>query len=753
MVESKEVFEEVYLVYDKNEDVIDEFYTFDDALKMAKSDDNAVSINKVLFREDEDGESYVDDVEEVFRKGTDESLDTIKEDFVSVSDLIKNKAASLADYLNIDKKSLKYMQYGEMDNFIAPDGDEYLVCTDEEADKLAKEQIIELLDELGIESLSKEFASDILNDSDYIDVDWFEDALKEDMESYVSDIEYETYDTKYANRLIDELVENDIVSEEDITDDGELFDDMDIDELKEEYVDYLVDNAGDPVEYFRDNFGDEWFSNTVKQNGLLNYDAVAEEVINLDGRGPSLATYDGKEVELDDDFFAYKQDENADDTNADSIFEESIDEPLNEDKNTDYNDLFVDFLDLIEFDLVKVDDEFKADLKKELGDEYDEDYIGKYALHDRQGANLGDIESITFDSASDILDNLEMYVEDYIIDALKDIAEGTQFEDLLYDGSWEDFVDWYNEHKDEEDVKEVFGDSEYDIKTLDMLVHHLNDVDLDKVYNKYFAESLKEDVEDDWQVGNTFSDFGRDYKIIKTLDSKDVDGYELSVVEAIPENPDEDDDPNEHTYAVLLDGDIEWGTCSTYEEAKEWYDDIEDGYYEDGYYDDDDEDDDEFDFMDDDDMDESIADSNKKSVKIKENNGVPKKHLTVWQMEILPDKKYDIILDHTIDDYKRIYTKDSLLKNEYALKKIMDAYDLSREDLIKFINYKYDGIVDESMIYRHKKSNISEDTVKLKNGKWANVGDDGKVDSGEFTTKKKADAQRKAMFANKGAKR
>ena len=43
---------------------------------------------------------------------------------------------------------------------------------------------------------------------------------------------------------------------------------------------------------------------------------------------------------------------------------------------------------------------------------------------------------------------------------------------------------------------------------------------------------------------------------------------------------------------------------------------------------------------------------------------------------------------------------------------------------------------------------IKEDTIKTKDGKWANVGKDGKVDSGKFKTKKEADAQRKAMFAN-----
>ena len=42
---------------------------------------------------------------------------------------------------------------------------------------------------------------------------------------------------------------------------------------------------------------------------------------------------------------------------------------------------------------------------------------------------------------------------------------------------------------------------------------------------------------------------------------------------------------------------------------------------------------------------------------------------------------------------------------------------------------------------------LNEDTVK-RDGKWANVGKDGKANSGKFKTKKEADAQRKAMFAN-----
>ena len=40
---------------------------------------------------------------------------------------------------------------------------------------------------------------------------------------------------------------------------------------------------------------------------------------------------------------------------------------------------------------------------------------------------------------------------------------------------------------------------------------------------------------------------------------------------------------------------------------------------------------------------------------------------------------------------------------------------------------------------------LKEDTIK-QNGKWVNKGDEGT--HGKFKTKKEADAQRKAMFAN-----
>ena len=83
-------------------------------------------------------------------------------------------------------------------------------------------------------------------------------------------------------------------------------------------------------------------------------------------------------------------------------------------------------------------------------------------------------------------------------------------------------------------------------------------------------------------------------------------------------------------------------------------------------------------------------------------------------------------------------TWDEADEEEY----IDSAYHDYSEDELRamgaFDNLHDDDGFDES---------LNEDTVK-RNDKWVNIGKDGKADSGKFTTKKEADAQRKAMFAN-----
>ena len=139
----------------------------------------------------------------------------------------------------------------------------------------------------------------------------------------------------------------------------------------------------------------------------------------------------------------------------------------------------------------------------------------------------------------------------------------------------------------------------------EMLDRRLSDKKFDELFEYYselqdlgpsgFYEEYKDvlDFDPDFisEYGDTdgegtFFDSGREFKIVETHDTKDVDGYELSIVHV------EDVDDGTDWFYVLLDGDVEWGPEDTYEGAKGWYDTVNDGYYVDdepawGSYDDD----------------------------------------------------------------------------------------------------------------------------------------------------------------------
>lgn len=95
---------------------------------------------------------------------------------------------------------------------------------------------------------------------------------------------------------------------------------------------------------------------------------------------------------------------------------------------------------------------------------------------------------------------------------------------------------------------------------------------------------------------------------------------------------------------------------------------------------------------------------------------------------------------------------------EKAEEKFRDKIDVEVEDSIEDIEDGEKEIEDidaveesldnEKVNKTLKDARKLEDVKKLPNGKWANVGKDGKADSGTFKTKKEAEAQMKAMYAN-----
>ena len=218
---------------------------------------------------------------------------------------MENKRVELlADYLSIEPEDVDVFD-DERHEFETPLGD-YLVLTEDEAYDLEKQYIFDLIDDIGYDGFN-------VNLNDFVtNQDWFEDWFRDFEESYVNDIEYEDDDV-FENRLIQECYDADLLSEEDFEEkeDGnpdfkQLKDSIDIDALKEDYVEYILNDIGDFIEEFKWQYGEDYFNQVIKDNNLVDDDALAEYCISMDGVGHNIATYDGREIDLGDGYYAYR---------------------------------------------------------------------------------------------------------------------------------------------------------------------------------------------------------------------------------------------------------------------------------------------------------------------------------------------------------------------------------------------------------------------------------------------------------------
>ncbi len=200
----------------------------------------------------------------------------------------EDRAVALATYLGIDVADCNN-SYGN--EFETPEGD-YYVVTGEEAEELVKEDITNLFDEMGIESFTDHFRDWIIRNA--LDQEWFEDAVRESTEAYVDDIAYED------GRLEEELLEAGIITDADV-EEG-----YDVEDAKERYVEHLMNDIDDYVEYCGFNFGWDWVSKVATDYNLIDMDAVIEECILVDGVAHFIARYDGDEIELENGLYAYR---------------------------------------------------------------------------------------------------------------------------------------------------------------------------------------------------------------------------------------------------------------------------------------------------------------------------------------------------------------------------------------------------------------------------------------------------------------
>ena len=165
---------------------------------------------------------------------------------------------------------------------IEVDGATYKVLTDDEAEEKFKSYQENLFDDMGLNGYSESFQAWIKENA--LDKDYFDDIVRESMEMYIEDVKYED-----EERLLEEIKDAEV-------------------ETEEEYLEYLIDEAGDSIEYIKWNFGSDYLDEILQNNPwLIDLDTVIEEIKSWDGRG-CIAYYDGEELELDNDYFAYRID-------------------------------------------------------------------------------------------------------------------------------------------------------------------------------------------------------------------------------------------------------------------------------------------------------------------------------------------------------------------------------------------------------------------------------------------------------------
>ena len=108
-----------------------------------------------------------------------------------------------------------------------------------------------------------------------------------------------------TNRLFQECIENDVISENDLVLGGNIDESGDYigkDSLVELYCDHMEDPSAlgydSAVEWFKDDFGMQELSEYCKKNEhVIDWDAVIEWTKEQDGRGNELSRWDGVEYE------------------------------------------------------------------------------------------------------------------------------------------------------------------------------------------------------------------------------------------------------------------------------------------------------------------------------------------------------------------------------------------------------------------------------------------------------------------------
>ena len=217
------------------------------------------------------------------------------------------KIEALANYLNVSQETLKESNYDSNLFTHEESGEEYLVCTYDEAYEYARQDIENIFEDLGLEAFTPSFQEWIINNA--IDESAFDSWQEESNRSYCEDIANER-GNGFENRLVEECYNDVLIDEDDfeLDENGEV--DyynckLDNDELIERYTQHLCEKETS-VEFIKEFYIDRDLANLLIENNAIDMDTVVEECVSMDGIAHFVAKYDGSEIELENNYYAYR---------------------------------------------------------------------------------------------------------------------------------------------------------------------------------------------------------------------------------------------------------------------------------------------------------------------------------------------------------------------------------------------------------------------------------------------------------------
>ena len=213
------------------------------------------------------------------------------------------RAVLLAKYLDVD---IDDIQEDGTNNYTVDGGEqEWLVLTADEAEDKTRESLEDGIAEDRYDADPSYMDDDALADLAYNEiVDWVDNWDDDEVVEYCID-----------NDLVDEgeiyaVDEEESIEQRRVVYSDEIREDVDINDLRDKVIEDKQDEYDNPRDYFEDHWGYDWYTDEFFRD-YIDWDSWIDDVIESDGYAPTLAWYDGEEVDLgsigNEDYYGYRR--------------------------------------------------------------------------------------------------------------------------------------------------------------------------------------------------------------------------------------------------------------------------------------------------------------------------------------------------------------------------------------------------------------------------------------------------------------